>query len=648
MFIIEVIPIKRGINLDSLQYFSKDNFPLGSLIYVPIRNKNIPAIVLSSRNALEYKSEIKSSEFELKKINKASCYNFLSQEFIKSILRLSDYFASSPAYVLFSLLPNDFLKDNGKNKLINLDKEKENSKENKSLNIKSEIETEKNIIQGEDEDRFSSYRALIRNSFAHKKSVYILVPTVEDAKYIKSSVQKGIEQYIITLHSALKKTEIDKYLDTIKNEDHPLTIIGTSQFLFLMEEKINLLIIEKSSSRAYISQKRPFIDARIFAEFLAEEKNIKLVIGDYINSIENIYREEQRILHKTDPFRWRTLTTAEIKVVDMSAKERKENPEEKSFILSSAVRKVIENGIENNEKIILLVSRKGLSPETICNDCQTLVTCDRCLSPVVLHKSSIKDKNFYLCHRCGKKKDALLTCVNCGGWNLRPIGIGSELVEEHIKELMPDVKLLRLDRDVCPTEKKAKEVVENFIKSSGSVLITNEMVFSYIHEKVENTAIVSLDSILSLPDFRVEEKLFRIISSLRAITSKKMLVQTRQAIMPIFEYAIKGNILEFYRSEIENRKIANCPPFFILIKITIKGDKEKIISDAQKINELIEPLSLEVFPSFTRSSDGKSVLHGILKIEGEKWPNKEIIEKLKNLSQVFPAIEIRVDPDTLI
>ena len=269
--------------------------------------------------------------------------------------------------------------------------------------------------------------------------------------------------------------------------------------------------------------------------------------------------------------------------------------------------------------------------------------CNTCGAHTVLHKSPTE--NFFLCHKCGERRSALEKCSNCSGWRLTTLGIGSELVEENLKEMYPNSKIFRIDSDVTPTHKKAEHVAEKFYSSPQSILIGTEMALLYLTEKVENSAVVSMDSFFSIPDFRINERILNILLKMRAITDRKLIIQTRDVTQKVFDYAIRGNLVDFYRDEMEDRKALRYPPFTNLIKVSIIGAKDEIVPFVEGFQKEIEPYEIDVFPAFIPQARNKYSVNGIIKVPHSEWPNTKLIERLKALPLNF---SVNVDPDSLI
>ncbi len=635
MNIIEVIPISRGIGVNTLSYFTSMDISVGALVDVPLRNKKVHGIVISTKKALEMKSEIKNAPFSLKKIEKIKSIEFFSKAFMETVCYVANSYATSVGSVLAVLAPDYILKDSRKLKI-----------NSKSKNERSEIRTvkEKYAVQGDDEERYGTWKSLIRQEFAKKRSVFFLVPTIEDAIWAFELLLKGVEGYAFMLHGSLPSKKIIETWNKVMNEEHPVVIIATGSFLSIPRHDIETIIIERESNKTYKVQRKPFLDIRHVAETLAEKRNIKIFFADNFLRIETLWRENEGQIVQASPFKFRSLSTAKDTLVDMKIYK---SPSKSLKILSDEIEKLIILTKNESERMIILATRRGLAPSTICGDCQNIVICKKCSAPVILHKTADKnsEKSFFMCHRCGERRSTEEYCKICGSWKLGVVGIGIDLVVEKIKDKFPDITIFKIDSDTVLTEKSAREIIDKFKDKPGSILIGTEMMLQYLHEKVENSAIISLDSLFALPDFRIQEKILYMLIRIRSLTTKHFVVQTRKPDEKVFEYGLKGNMSDFYRGAILERKKFNYPPFTILIKITLEGKKEKIINEMEEVQNILDPFEVEVFPAFTQTVKGNQVLHGLIRLDIKRWPDINLIEKIRSLS---PAVIVKVDPETLL
>ena len=221
--------------------------------------------------------------------------------------------------------------------------------------------------------------------------------------------------------------------------------------------------------------------------------------------------------------------------------------------------------------MFVFAARRGLSPSTVCADCGNIVKCNTCGAHVVLHKAA--SGNFFLCHTCGERRSANEKCINCGGWRLTTLGIGTALSRGKIKRTISECNIFRIDADTTPTHQKAILVAEKFYNAPSAILIGTEMALLYLTQKIENSAVVSMDTFFSIPDFRIHERIMTILLKMRAITDRNLIIQTRDIAQKVFTYALAGNLIDFFKDEIEDRKSFKYPPFSTLIKISASGKK---------------------------------------------------------------------------
>lgn len=587
----------------------------------------VKGIVLSIRRAEEMKSELRNAAFALKKLERLKSNRLFSKDFMETVEASSKYYATSLGETIRALIPEYLLKSVTELEIPVQDARSEQADEIVQY-----------AVQGSDEERYGTWKSLIRQEFAQKHSILFVLPTIEEAEATFEMLKKGVEKYAFVLHGSLTKNEIVETWNNIVKEEHSVVIVATYGFLSIPRHDIKTIVLERESNRAYKIPHRPFLDIRKVVKFLAEKKRVRLFVADEFLRIETLWRKNEGEVIEATPFKLRSLGTANQELVDVKDKK---NEWQKTFDLIRTTR-------EENSHMFIFCLRKGLSTIVICEDCGTVVTCNNCAAPVVLHNAKTVFKNgnqgpekrFFMCHRCGERRSAEEYCKNCQSWKLKALGIGIDMVEEKIREEFSDLPIFRLDG-----EKNVKSLMQKFRAKPGSVLIGTEAAISFIHDKVENSSIFSIDSLFSLPDFRIEEKIFYIITRIRALTSKNIILETRKPEERVFEYGLKGNISDFYRDTIEDRKKFNYPPFTILIKITIEGKKDKIVFDMKEAQEILAPYEVEVFPAFTETIKSNYVLHGLIRVQREKWVDENLLFKLRSLK---PQIEVRIDPDSLL
>ncbi|MFA5737112.1 MAG: primosomal protein N' [Candidatus Paceibacterota bacterium] len=631
MKIVEIIPISKGLFKDHLTYFSNQEIKPGMLVEAPIKNKTVMALVSSVKEVENLKSQIKNSDFSIKKLGPIKNKIFFLPEFLATAIWAAEFFACPIGQVIKEFIPKIIL-ENSENIKINVSK-------NNTIDTISEIQAS----QAPDEERWSFYKGLIRETFAKKQSVFWCLPSVAEINNIQNFISRGIEQYVIVLHNKLSKKELLAAWKKAIIIEHPVLIIATPMFLSLPRQNIKILILDKENSSSYKNYTRPFLDFRRFAENYAKHRKIRLIFGDTVLQSEIIYRLGTNEITSVTPLKYRFYT--EIKQV--IAKLNKTDSEKMAIgSLSQELGWLIENNRDRNERLFIFSGQRGLAPLTICRDCQTVVTCDVCGTPLDIHKKILERQTnrIFICHHCSKAIEIDDTCKVCGGSRLAVLGYGIEKIEEDIKTLLPDINIFRLDSDSISNSKKAAEIAQKFFSSSGGVLLGTEMALPYLSEKIENIAIAGIDTFFALPDFRISEKMFSLLLRLRSKAARRFLIQTGNPEEKIFEYVLAGNLLDFFREEIAERKKLGYPPFKTLIKISLVGRSDMVKREMKKLADELEKYKPLVFPTLTGSNKGYEQ-NLLLKLEPKDWPNLKLLETLRSLP---PSFVIEVDPKKIL
>ncbi|MDD5165549.1 MAG: hypothetical protein PHG25_03395 [Candidatus Pacebacteria bacterium] len=662
MNLITVIPLTRQKVAPTLSYFTSSVVPVGAIVEVPLRSKTISAIVSDSRPVADVKADVKSAPFEIRKLGIVKAIAFFPPSFIEACRSLALHYATTTGSIIDAVIP-DILMENA-HKIT-----APNSVLPTPVNA---VPNEVYAVQGDDADRFSTWRSLIRQEFARKKSVVFHTPTIEDAKNMFKLLEKGIEGYIFVLHNKLAKKEIIETWEAIAKTDHAVTIITAGIFPLLPRTDISSVVIERENGRGWISPKTPYLDLRKAFEIInkhAPGRNIYL--ADSLLRAETLYRLDKNEVSQGSPFKWRSISNATDRLINMVPERTTEKLEDRSReigeaadaqtentsnsklptsnstfrILSPELEHLIATNRDENSHLFIYAVRRGLATMTVCSDCETIVTCASCASPVVLHASKETGRNFFMCHVCGVRRSADEVCRHCGGWRLTALGIGLDRVEQEIKTKYPDIDVYKIDADITKTDKQISATLDKFRSKPGSILLGTEIASLHLHETVDHCAIVSLDSLFALPDFRIPEKIMYTLIRLRTLAGRSILVQTRKIEEKVFEYGLKGNLSDFHRETISERRRFGYPPFMTLIKISIEGKKDSIAEQMSEIQKIIEPYEIDIFPAFTGASRGNSIIHGLLKLPPEMWPNIELAEKLRNLP---PNVSVKVDPESLL
>ncbi|MDO8424062.1 MAG: hypothetical protein Q7S54_00440 [bacterium] len=619
-YLVEVMPLaksNRHSPAGELSYFSSLKIAPGTIVKVPMRNGRVNAVVLNSRSAASAKSELRKAAFALKKIAKKDVFDAaITDEFLSAVKETASYYATSPGTLLKTLLP----------KMILEEPELFFQNAGKRRKSGSGMAKEPLLLQMESDERFGQYRAMVRQCFARRASVMFVVPTHLDALKAQKHLSQGIAEYVHVFTLKESAEEAGNIWRKARDEKHPVLFITTPAGLAFDRRDLGTIVIERENSRAWRTLNYPYIHFQVFIEKLSKATLRQLVLGDSVLSIETLWnwKEKSSDHGELSLVRWR-LPAAPTTLVDASAKPDQNG---KFEIFSPELKKLIAKALEEKERIFLFGARKGLYPTTICGDCGFILPCLNCGAPVVLHGA--KAGNVYICHACGTRRDSATTCGYCGSWKLVALGIGIERIAAEARELFPGTSISILDKDHAPNDAKAQSIAHKFT-TQGGILVGTELALFYL-EKVPYASLVSADSLFSIPDFSVNEKIFYLVSRLREISEKETVIQTRNIGKQILAWAAQGNIIDFYGNEVAERRELLYPPFSVFIKITSLSERAP-----QDILIIKERFSKWHPDSFKDSL--------ILRMPKEQWPDQELSDALSLLGREF---SIKVDPESII
>ncbi len=612
MYVIDVIPISRQKIEGSLSYYcTEDSITVGQIALVPLRKKTIPALIINVQKADDIKSIIRNSSFTIRKAEKIIADSPYTDPFLKAVRDTATETLQSEGVLLYHLSPFSLLKETRSCVC---------GKKTKQFSL--------NFIQDTPLNREQLYARIVREHFSKNESVFIVVPSIQDAERLKKSLQNGIKKETYMLHSSLSPKKKEKIWKDILLHEHPVLIIGTPTYLSIPRTDIAHIILENEYSDAYYTRNSSSVDMRIFIEHFAKHQKATLTFGGTLLRTETLWRYHEKKSHSATVLE-HFLSSAEVTTLDMTE-------EKKSFIFHPKTKELLCD--ENRGNTFILTTRKGLSPLTVCQDCGHIVRATESDTPMILYEHP--DGNYFYSPHTGEKRSAEELCVSCGSWRLLPLGIGIETVAQELTKLLPHTTVYNLDKDSVRTHAQAKKRIQEFTLDPSGILLGTEMALPYIRD-IETCIVTSLDSLFAIPDFRIQEKILRTLTTLRTQTSKQFYIQTRNKSDEIFLHAEKGNLRDFYKKTIQEREMFNLPPFYTLIKVVLRGDKDSVKKISLKITENMSDYLTDAYPARIHTIKNVYTYNILIRVPTAIWPEKKILSILSTLP---PDVSVHVNP----
>ena len=643
MWIVEVVPIKRGIPKETLTYFSGEPVPDGSVVSVPVRSKAIDAIAVSCRDVRNEKSAIKSGSFSLKKILKVKTGSPVPGYIFDTARLASQYYRSTRGTILNLLIPDYSFYGLFSHEAIEKTGE--------------EPVPERLLFQSPLDERISFYRTYIRESFAKKESVTIVCPTISDCELFAESLSRGVADFVVVISSEVSSKKLVALLKKLATEPHCFVMITTPSFATLMRPDTGTIIVEHESSSAYATPTNPSFDFRVVMEILARCAGKKLILGDSLLRVETLGRRENKEFGAVAPITFRALVPIEITVIPHGIPAVVEYRFRSDQIpaLSDEMRALIGRAPEKRSHIFAFALRTGLATVTRCRECGTVVLCEHCEAPLVLYAAA-GGKRVFICNKCKRHKPSEMKCSKCASWNLSAFGTGTAFVEEEIKRLYPDVPVFRIDRDATPTRTEARKVAAQFAAAPSGVLVGTEMAMFYLSDAVTDSIVVSFDTLFNIPSYRTNERIIELFLAIAERTRGKLYVQTKNPDEPIIELIKSNNYATWYRNELSERQEYNYPPFSTILKATWRGKESEKDAAKDYMEELLGPFAPDIFES-TVVIKGKreTVVNALIRPKSEDWSLKTLFETKglsetlrETLSRLPDGAILSVNPDNLL
>ncbi len=265
---------------------------------------------------------------------------------------------------------------------------------------------------------------------------------------------------------------------------------------------------------------------------------------------------------------------------------RREKRISKKRGLSDYLVEKIKEKINEEKNIALLVNRRGLAGYRRCKVCGYIQRCKKCGAPLSYHRPGIM-----ICHQCGNKEEPERICPRCQSSYTIEKSSGTQKIEEKLKEIFPDIPVIRWDTDIKKKEKSIRK------KESPFILVGTNLLQKYLKIwDIHLLGIVNADIHLFRPDFRSSEKTFQLLGELTSLMEgeeREIIVQTYHPENPSLEFGVNLDWEGFYREELKQRKELSYPPFSHVFYVIIKGkDEEKIKDAVNSIKDIIKDSSI--------------------------------------------------------
>ncbi|HEX8226978.1 MAG TPA: primosomal protein N' [Candidatus Saccharimonadales bacterium] len=501
------------------------------------------------------------------------------------------------------------------------------------------------------------YIELALKAVASGRSAIVLTPEIGLTSQLAASFRRVFGDRVIIVHSQLTpKARQQTWLQICKTAGGgvPLIVLGPRSALFSPLPDIGLIVVDESHEPAYKQEQAPHYHAVRVASQLAHAHGASLVLGSATPPINDYYIAER--LHKpiirmtqiatSEGGTWRVSPpegrstsdrdasgsgSASLKdkgasnppggdtspvpssLVTTTVVDLKNRDEfGRSQYISKAMLKAIDLSLQRGEQSLLYLNRRGTARVILCNTCGWQAVCPHCDLPLTYHH----DLHILQCHTCGYKQATPTSCPECGNADVVFKVVGTKAIEEEVKRLYPNARVMRFDTD----NKKAERFEQHYeaVKAGDiDILIGTQLLAKGLDlPRLSTLGVVIADTSLTFPDYSAEERTYQLLAQVIGRVGRghldaagrpieqRIIVQSYAPDRPVITAALTRCWDTFYQNELAEREMFFFPPFCYLLKLTCRRATSKSAEKAAEqflytIEELKLPLLIEgPMPSF--------------------------------------------------
>ena len=399
------------------------------------------------------------------------------------------------------------------------------------------------------------YLRAIAEVVARGQQALVLVPEISLTPQLVSRFAARFDAPLAVLHSSLSDQERLRAWRAARSGEAPV-VIGTRSAIFAPLANPGLFVVDEEHDPSYKQQEGFRYSARDLALARAQRLGVPVVLGSATPSLESLERVAQgKAVLLELPARTAGARPPTIHLIDL----RKHGATQG---IATPTVMAIQRHLGAGGQVLLYLNRRGYAPTLFCPACGWSAPCPRCDARLTVHQ---RERRLH-CHHCGTDQPVPELCPQCFE-PAKPVGQGTERIEETLAKLFPDVPLERIDRDAVRRKGALEAALERVTSGAVRLLVGTQMLTKGHHfPDVTLVVVLNADQGLFGTDFRASERLAQTIVQVagragRAERPGEVLIQTEYPEHPLLTQLTTGGYDAFARAALEERRAARWPPF---------------------------------------------------------------------------------------
>lgn len=422
------------------------------------------------------------------------------------------------------------------------------------------------------------YLKLAQETLAMGKNVLYLVPEIALSRQLEDRISETFPELLV-FHSGETMSRKREVATVLRHAGEPAegkgyVVLGTRSAIFLPHKNLGLVIVDEEHDTSYKQDSpAPRYNGRETAIMMAKIFGANVILGSATPSLESLYNcSVGRYGLVTLNKRFYDAADSDIEIIDTIAERRKNG------MIGNFSRKLIEHigkCLGEQRQVLILRERRAYSPIVQCQECGEIPKCRCCNVSLSLHRRADGSERL-VCHYCGRVYEYTGKCHKCGG-ELKPLGSGTQKIEEEASKLFPNARIARLDSDTAQSRKYETDTIRKFSYGEIDILIGTRMVAKgFDFSGLSLVAVLQADSILGQEDYRADERGLQLLEQFRGRCGRRgekglFVIQTSQPEHPVYQ-SIDGKLDEngTMARFLGERKLFGYPPYSRVIGVVIK------------------------------------------------------------------------------
>ena len=415
------------------------------------------------------------------------------------------------------------------------------------------------------------YLNLIARILERGGQALVLVPEISLTPQLESRFRQAFpEARLAVMHSALEDVaRTSAWLDAARGETG--IVLGTRLGVLAPLPKLALIVVDEEHDSSFKQQEGLRYSARDAAVYRAKLVGCPVILGSATPSLESWHNwragryERLELPERAAP----GARLPAVRIIDLGRESAEQG-------IAPSLWSALAARLQRNEQSLIFINRRGYAPVLACEGCGWAAGCTRCSARLVLHAADRRLR----CHHCGAESSIPRACPTCGNVDLKPLGRGTQRIEEALQARFPAARIVRIDRDSARRRAELTRTLEGIRRGEGDILVGTQLLAKgHDFPGLTLVGVLNADTALVSTDYRAAERLFAVLAQVAGRAGRRsrpgeVLVQTRYPGHALFGALARHDFAGFADSQLAERRAAGFPPY--VFEAALRAEARKL------------------------------------------------------------------------